>query len=85
MHSMANEKAAKAKLICGIRKQYTWKDKSSRKGNIDSKKNSDGYKVRAFLMEGPLAVSLYLDHHPCRHHGFRVGSQQYKFGFMGNK
>lgn len=53
MHSMANEKAAKAKLICEIRKQYTWKDKSSRKGNIDSKKNSDRHKVRAFLMEGP--------------------------------
>ena len=53
MHSMANEKATKAKLICEIRKQYTWKDKSSRKGNIDSKKNSDRHKVRAFLMEGP--------------------------------
>ena len=53
MHSMANEKAAKAKLICGIRKQYTGKDKSRRKGNIDSKKNTERHKVRAFLMEGP--------------------------------
>ena len=51
MHNVPKEKAAKAKLIFGIRKPYTRKDKSKRNCNNDLKKNRDRHKVRHCPME----------------------------------
>ena len=75
MHNVPKEKAAKAKLIFGIRKPYTWKDKSKRNCNYDLKKNGDRHKVRRCQMEDCYTVSPRIDLHLRRHHGFQAGSQ----------
>ena len=81
----AKEKAAKGKLIFGIRKPYTWKDKSKRNCINDLKKNSDRHKVRRCPMEDCCTVSPRIDFHLRRHHGFQVGCQRYKFAFWETK
>ena len=78
MHNVPKEKAAKTKLIFGIRKPYTCKDKSKRNCKNDLKKNSDSHKVRRCPMEVSDTVCPRLDLHLRRHRGFQVGSQRCK-------
>ena len=85
MHNLPKEKAAKAKLILGIRKPYIWKDKSKRNCNNDLKKKSDRHKVRRCPMEDCYTVSPRIDIHLRRHHGFQSGSQRYKFALWETK